>query len=292
MVTLEKSNGKGKKKYQCPSCNKPKRFTKYVDDEGEYIDESVGMCDRSGSCGYHYTPKQYYSDNPIDKPNFNIKPKQPEPKREPSFIPFDIAEKSGYHFGQNNFVQHLFKLFDSDTVNRLVQQYFLGTSKHWEGATIFWQMDRNNNIRTGKIMAYSPLKFNRIKSPYDHLTWVHSVLLKKEIIKDFNLDQCLFGEHLLKNYSGESVGLVESEKSSIVCAGFYPDQLWLATGGKKVNIERAIKVLEGKNVLMFPDKDGVEYWKEKFPFQMMDTSLYNGKPDNYDMADYLIELHG
>ena len=43
---------------------------------------------------------------------------------------------------------------------------------------------------------------------------------------------------------------------------------------------------------MFPDKDGVEYWKEKFPFQMMDTSLYNGKPDNYDMADYLIELHG
>ena len=29
-----------------------------------YISDNVGICNRIDKCGYHYTPKQYYTDNP------------------------------------------------------------------------------------------------------------------------------------------------------------------------------------------------------------------------------------
>lgn len=42
-------------------------------------------------------------------------------------------------------------------------------------------------------MLYNPTTGKRIKEPYNHVTWVHSVLHKE----DYNLKQCFFGEHLL-----------------------------------------------------------------------------------------------
>jgi hypothetical protein len=38
----------------------------------------------------------------------------------------------------------------------LIAQFYIGTSKHWPGATIFWQIDHQGRIRTGKIMLYDP----------------------------------------------------------------------------------------------------------------------------------------
>jgi hypothetical protein len=31
---------------------------------GRQIADTVGRCDRESSCGYHYTPKEYFADNP------------------------------------------------------------------------------------------------------------------------------------------------------------------------------------------------------------------------------------
>ena len=33
-----------------------------------------------------------------------------------------------------------------------MKRYKVGTSKYWDGATVFWQTDNQNKIRTGKIM--------------------------------------------------------------------------------------------------------------------------------------------
>lgn len=74
-----------------------------------------------------------------------------------------------------------------------MKRYKVGTSKYWDGATVFWQTDNQNKVRTGKIMLYNPETGKRIKEPYNHVTWVHSVLHKG----DYNLKQCFFGEHLL-----------------------------------------------------------------------------------------------
>ena len=122
------------KKYHCPNCEK-KTFTKYVDNENDdYINYKVGICDRQSKCGYHYTPKSFFRDNNIDviyKPLKRIK----TIKKETSYISADEVKKSLNR--NNNFITYLHKLFDTDTINRLVQEYKIGTSNYWNNATIF-----------------------------------------------------------------------------------------------------------------------------------------------------------
>ena len=62
---LEKYRGRGTR-YTCPQCGRKQSFTRYIDtyNDNIYINDSVGMCNRIDKCGYHYTPKQYYTDNP------------------------------------------------------------------------------------------------------------------------------------------------------------------------------------------------------------------------------------
>ena len=59
------------------------------------------------------------------------------------------------------------------------------------GATIFWQVDKQMKIRTGKIILYEPNTGKRVKDSWPNVTWVHST-----IRQDFGLSQCLYGEHL------------------------------------------------------------------------------------------------
>ena len=47
------------------------------------------------------------------------------------------------------------------------------------------------------------------------------------------MTQCLFGEHLLTRYLERIVALVEAEKTAVIGAGFIPEYVWLATGGRK-----------------------------------------------------------
>ena len=39
-------------------------FVRYIDEVGEYLDDTVGRCTRESKCSYHYTPKQYFTDYP------------------------------------------------------------------------------------------------------------------------------------------------------------------------------------------------------------------------------------
>ena len=53
-------------KISCPSCGKPRCFVKYVDAEGEIaFPGNVGKCDHENSCGYHYTPKEYFKHHSV-----------------------------------------------------------------------------------------------------------------------------------------------------------------------------------------------------------------------------------
>ena len=38
-------------------------FTYYVDESGTPLHPSVGRCNHESSCGYHYTPKEYFHDH-------------------------------------------------------------------------------------------------------------------------------------------------------------------------------------------------------------------------------------
>ena len=106
----------------------------------------------------------------------------------------------------------------------LMRRYHVGTSKHWQGATVFWQKDCKDRVRTGKIILYNPQTGKRVKQPFCHVTWVHSALH----LTDFNLRQCFFGEHLLTSEKNKPVGLVESEKTALVCSIHLPHFTWIA----------------------------------------------------------------
>ena len=61
---LERYRGRGTR-YSCPQCGRKYCFTRYIDTESnQYINERVGKCNRLDKCGYHYTPKLYFTDNP------------------------------------------------------------------------------------------------------------------------------------------------------------------------------------------------------------------------------------
>ncbi len=83
--------------------------------------------------------------------------------------------------------------------------------------------------------------------------------------KDWELTQCLFGEHLLQQEGNarKVVGLVESEKTAIVCAIVFPEYLWLATGGKHGLSADRLRVLEGRTLMMFPDIDAFDEWQQR-----------------------------
>ncbi len=88
-------------------------------------------------------------------------------------------------------------------------RYRIGTSNHWPNATIFWQIDQQQKVHTGKIMLYDYHTGHRVKDPFNHIAWVH----KSENTKNFHLKQCLFGLHLLRPDT-KIVAIVEPEKDS------------------------------------------------------------------------------
>ena len=54
-------------RHTCPQCHRKQSFTRYYIDthnNNEYINNNIGKYYLLDKCGYHYTPKQYFTDNP------------------------------------------------------------------------------------------------------------------------------------------------------------------------------------------------------------------------------------
>ena len=61
---LERYRGRGTR-HICPQCGRKYTFTRYIDtNNNTYVNERVGKCNRLDKCGYHYTPREYFEDNP------------------------------------------------------------------------------------------------------------------------------------------------------------------------------------------------------------------------------------
>jgi hypothetical protein len=288
-------------RYRCPSCQqRDKTFSLYIYSEtGEHIHPSVGRCNRESNCGHHYTPKQYFKDNNIsfDTPQPKAyKPRHVTPRPQTvSFIPEKILKASLKAHETNNFVEFLIDLFGVEVASELVSRYFIATSKHWNGATVFWQIDTLGNVRAGKIMLYSPTTGKRVKEPFSHINWVHSVLQ----LPDFQPRQCLFGEHLLKN-NNMPVAVVESEKTAVIASVYLSQFIWVAVGSlTNLNAEKC-SILKGRTVFLFPDLNGFDKWSSKAKelshlatFTVSDLlerkATEPEKKQGLDLADYLIK---
>lgn len=207
-----------------------------------------------------------------------------------SYHPFDFVKKSAKN-DNNNFVKFLNSKFDSNKVNEVIKTYSIGRSKHWNGATIFWQIDLLSRVRYGKVMLYDAVTGKRVKKPFNHFTNIHTLLK----LKDFNYKQCLFGLHLL-SANKKPIAVVESEKTAVIMSLVDDSYLWLATGGKGNFKYDILEPLAGKKVIAFPDT-GETLWNEianrlndtGFNIEVSDVLEGEGYPTGFDLADVVLQ---
>lgn len=192
-----------------------------------------------------------------------------------------------------------------------VCRYRLGADR--KGRVIFWQIDRDERICDGKVMAYGS-DCHRLKEKEHAPTWVSALLAKRHGGKQEGdiVRHCLFGLHLLNSRNawltgqtppdfpclgttqtddcqpllqdgsvlqpgqtqrsrmGESelppVAVVEAEKTAVILSAYYPQYVWLATGGLFEVQPEKFRPLRGRKVILFPDADpdgkAYAYWFE------------------------------
>lgn len=209
-----------------------------------------------------------------------------------SYINYALYDKT-FNSGQpNHFFTWMRSIFGIIPTFGTIQTYRIGTSKHWPGANIFWQFDTENRIRGGKIMLYNPENGKRVKEPKPHITWVH----KAANMVDFNLSQCLYGEHLLASRPDAIVKIVESEKTAIIASLIYPEFLWLASGSLTNLSAQRCSPLKGRTISLIPDCGAEQQWIDKctqlrniITADWVVDTIPGNNPKGYDLCDYILD---
>lgn len=274
-TTFRYNLDKTSRKSLCPQCGK-KRFVRVLDNEtGDFLPEHVGRCDREHGCGYEYKWSEWLKESGTGSTQYLEKRSfatvlQSKPV---AYLPIQFLQQAARRYEQNNFYQFLISLFGERIAGRLCQEYLIGTSRHWRGAAIFPQIDKEGNLRQIKIMLHHPQTGKRIKEgatvdQYNKLTGTYDTVVTErpcsliygkyidESTKNLNLQQVFFGQHLLAEYPDKEVCITESEKTAIIASVYLPQFVWIATGGAsgcKWREYDTYKALRGRSVTFFPD---------------------------------------
>lgn len=277
-----------KPKLSCPSCGRPKCFTPYVDTAtAQIVDPTCGICDHLNSCGYHLPPRQYFASHPGSRPapvpDPLAPPPPPEPEQPIGTLPASLVVRSCST--QSTLCQWLrTRLPDPQAVCRVALRYRLGATRQAE--VIYWQIDIHQQVRAGKIMAYTPDGHR-----CGHPSWVHTRLQNRGLLPGtWRLGQCLFGEHLLAD-NPDTVGLVESEKTALVLAALFPQVVWLATGGCKQLSAPKLAPLVGRRLVVLPDSGCYQSWRRQLAavpgLTFAISPALESYPPNTDIADLI-----
>ena len=228
-----------------------------------------------------------------------------------------------------------------EQMEHAAQRYRLGRSR--DDGVIFWQINQLGQIYDGKIMYY---RDDCHRDHQRHPNWVSHLL--KHHYGCQNLDipivHCLFGTHLVNENENHKVNenenenlnqnessviplcsakkvnvnvhvpvsncvaVVESEKSAVILSEWFPQCLWLATGG--LNELTAVKLfpLRGRKVILFPDTDsqgrafGLWYQVAREAQRLLGQPItvsplleqratVDQKARKIDLVDFLFEAH-
>jgi hypothetical protein len=265
----------------CP-CGKSNRDGKFSPFKGY---DNLGKC---FSCDRTFLPENDVG-NTVRQ---TFPPKRTIPA---SLMKFDTVSGSCTRYDLNNFANWMMEVCGEPLAQEVFEMYYLGTSLKWNGAAVFWQIDSTGNVRGGKIMAFDT-EGKRIKEPRSLITRVHSEMG----LKDYNLKQCFFGEHLLAIHPSKHICIVESEKTAMVCAVYMPQFLWIATGGKNgcnFNLKQYSHVLTAREVTLYPDVGEEELWCKRssrilgsdvrISDYLTTIARKEGNMEGQDLADYL-----
>ena len=289
--------GRRKQKTTCPQCGRRKCFVRYVDtrDDFRYLNDSVGRCDHEQSCGYHYRPAEYFRDHPwLTEAKRPYEPRPlPTPPPPPPLKPLSMELVIKSHSTQSVFWQW----FSGDcarqiglspeAIRQVYENYCVGATHRKE--VIFWQIDEHERVSSGHIMQYSSDGHRR-----GCQDWAHSRLIKEGLLPaDFILHQCFFGQHLLPVQPEAHVCIVESEKTALIMAACYPENLWLATCGSSGLSAEKVECLRRRRFTLFPDSGCFEKWQKIMAqttgLDYAITDQLEQYPDNTDLADLLLQ---
>ena len=291
----KKLTGHQPRKLTCPHCGKKKCLVRYVDTQNgfRYVAESVGKCDHQHSCGYHYKPSEYYRDNSWAKvsephPELYCKPQPPASPFQP--LPMDFVQRSlsPHSIFWQWMITHVARKLNlsQEQLLQVHQDYFIGATRR--GNIIFWQIDQHGHVHGGHIMQY------RVDGHRDGFQgWTHVPMMRTGLLPpDWQLYQCLFGEHLLSRRQDAHVCIVESEKTALVMAAYQPEHLWLATAGSSGLQPERMKCLINRRVTLFPDSGCYDKWCQQM--KLTQGIEYNvsksleAYPPNTDLCDLLL----
>ena len=228
--------------------------------------------------------------------------------------PKDIIKPYLGHSEQNPLLMYLYNLpLKAEDKARLIYMaenaYYVGTSTKGEttGWTIWWQIDDQMRVRTGKLMAYNA-DGHRNKTLKYSFNFVHSLLAKagQWDPQKKEYQSCLFGLHLVDDYKQAEVCIVESEKTALICSAFTDPakRLWMATAGKSQLTRRQLQPLIDRKryIVLYPDYDGYDEWAaaaKRIDYNRLSVSsqvkdLHTEQDgDKADIADIMLRLvHG
>lgn len=269
-IRLEPYRG-SKSRIDCPSCGSKKTFARFIDiTSGLHLGDQFGRCNREEKCGYNLSPTgEDFKDKTLMVSSNDIMEKFRDKDitnlMNPKFVNRSLNER------EDNFLTFLYNKFKRQAVEQIIKRYKVGSMEMWaQNATVFWQIDQNFDVRTGKIMLYNPNTGKRVKQPFNHITWAHTPYKDNDFggSPDYCLTQCFFGEHLLNEETVQEFNVVESEKTAIICSIVKPNTYWIATGGLQNINEQRMLPFKGKKLTFYPDK-GKAYteWQKKLkPF--------------------------
>ena len=187
------------------------------------------------------------------------------------YLPLETPAEMMKQTDSSDLVRWLYSLpWNDDQRGRLpkmIKNYAVGVSR--DGLSVFWQIDEQARVHTGKMMRYKA-DGHRDKDSQYNFDWVHSKLFRQGVYneEEYDYETCLFGQHLLPFCPKAQINLVESEKTALIMATYHggmTQNLWLATGGLQFFDRKHIQVLidQGRDIVVYPDKDGSKAWAER-----------------------------
>ena len=148
----------------------------------------------------------------------------------------------------SSFFEYLcgFTWFGQDRLESLMKRYPIGATGQNE--PIFWHIDAEHKITNGHIITME----SDTGKIYDE-SWYYQD----------GRPMCLFGEHLLTTFPSQTVALVKDEMTAAIMSCFPTPYIWLASGKDDVT-PADLTPLEGKTVIVFPDKGEYDRWKKSY----------------------------
>lgn len=322
-TSLEKYRSGGRNRFTCPQCETVKTFTRYVDEQGKYFADHVGKCNRESKCGYHYTPKQFFIDNPSStnkgqrpssaawrKP-FQATNAEMLTKANIQALPKQVFEET-QTAPDCNFVRFLATTFGTATAQELRRKFCIGSNDDlWSNSTVFWLLGTDGTPYGAQVVLYDPGTGKRQKNG-----WIHTALSRRFSKHGQALPEWLqayeqaskipvpFGLHLLKESEGKPLAIVESAKTAVIMTAIQPKALWLAVGSlSNLNEQRLLEV-KGADIVLYPDLGAFDKWSVKADelkakgFKIAVSELLESaasdldRQQGFDIADYFLKECG